>query len=78
MSGDLTLSRGDALANRTPARQKTTALRRDRHQADFTILVAVVALFAGGVAGGPEADRRYLVGRLAGTYRVQAQHGQDR
>jgi len=49
MSGDLTLSRGDALANRTPARQKTTALRRDRHQADFTILVAVVALTAIGI-----------------------------
>ncbi len=49
MSGDLTLSRGDALANRTPARQKTTALRRDRHQADFTILVAVIALTAIGI-----------------------------
>jgi cell division protein FtsW len=49
MSGDLTLGRGDALANRTPARQKTTALRRDRHQADFTILVAVVALTAIGI-----------------------------
>jgi cell division protein FtsW len=49
MSGDLTLSRGDALANRTPARQKTTALKRDRHQADFTILVAVVALTAIGI-----------------------------
>jgi cell division protein FtsW len=49
MSGDLTLSRGDALANRTPARQKTTALKRERHQADFTILVAVVALTAIGI-----------------------------
>ena len=49
MSSDLTLSRGDALTNRTPARQKTAALKRERHQADFTILVAVVALTAIGI-----------------------------
>jgi cell division protein FtsW len=49
MSADLTLSRGDALANRTPARQKTATLKRERHQADFTILVAVVALTAIGI-----------------------------
>ena len=49
MSGDLTLGRGDALANRTPARQKTVALKRERHQADFTILVVVVALTAIGI-----------------------------
>jgi cell division protein FtsW len=49
MSADLTLSRGDALANRTPARQKTATLKRERHQADFTILVAVIALTAIGI-----------------------------
>ena len=34
---------------RTPARQKATALKRERHQADYAILVIVVALTAVGI-----------------------------
>ncbi len=34
---------------RTPARQKATALVRERHQADYAILVIVVALTAIGI-----------------------------
>ena len=37
------------LHSRTPARQKATALVRERHQADYAILVIVVALTAIGV-----------------------------
>ncbi|HXI81867.1 MAG TPA: putative peptidoglycan glycosyltransferase FtsW [Verrucomicrobiae bacterium] len=42
---------GDAAAasRRTPARQKATALNRDRHAADYGILVIVVALTAIGI-----------------------------
>jgi cell division protein FtsW len=39
----------DSAARRTPARQKATALRRERHQADWSILVIVVALTAIGI-----------------------------
>ncbi|MEA2519770.1 MAG: cell division protein FtsW, partial [Chloroflexota bacterium] len=39
----------DAARGRTPARQKATALNRDRHQADYGILVIVVALTAVGI-----------------------------
>src|SRR4051794_40674658 len=39
----------DAARGRTPARQKATALVRERHQADYAILVIVVALTAVGV-----------------------------
>src|SRR3954463_8441841 len=39
----------DAARGRTPARQKATALTRERHQADWAILVIVVALTAIGV-----------------------------
>ena len=46
-AGD-TSAREAALA-RTPARQKATALNRERHQADYAILVIVVALTAIGV-----------------------------
>jgi cell division protein FtsW len=49
MSSDLTLGRADALTNRTPAKQRTATLKRERHQADFTILVVVVALTAIGI-----------------------------
>jgi cell division protein FtsW len=49
MGSDLTLGRTQALGNRTPARQRTTALKRERHQADYTILVAVIALTAIGI-----------------------------
>ncbi len=42
---------GDASAasRRTPARQQSTALNRERHQADWAILVIVVALTAIGI-----------------------------
>src|SRR3954462_5918492 len=39
----------DAARGRTPARQKATALTRERHQADWAILVIVIALTAIGV-----------------------------
>jgi len=39
----------DAARGRTPAHQKATALNRDRHQADYGILVIVVALTAVGI-----------------------------
>ena len=39
----------DAASRRTPARQKATALKRERHQADWAILVIVVALTAIGI-----------------------------
>jgi cell division protein FtsW len=38
-----------AASARTPARQRATALRRERHQADYAILVIVVALTAAGL-----------------------------
>jgi cell division protein FtsW len=40
---------GAGTAARTPARQKATALRRERHGADYAILVIVVALTAIGI-----------------------------
>jgi len=40
---------GVAGATRTPARQRATALNRERHQADYAILVIVVALTAAGI-----------------------------
>jgi cell division protein FtsW len=40
---------GDAASRRTPARQQSTALNRERHQADWSILVIVVALTAIGI-----------------------------
>jgi cell division protein FtsW len=39
----------DAARGRTPARQKASALNRERHQADYGILVIVVALTAIGI-----------------------------
>jgi cell division protein FtsW len=41
--------RPSAVSPRQPARQKATALNRERHQADYAILVAVVALTAIGI-----------------------------
>jgi cell division protein FtsW len=41
--------RGEAARGRTPARQKASALNRERHQADYAILVIVVALTAVGI-----------------------------
>ncbi len=42
-------SERDAATGRTPARQKSNALVRERHQADYAILVIVVALTAVGI-----------------------------
>ncbi len=47
--GQLDRARRDSVTSRTPARQKATALVRERHQADYAILVIVVALTAIGV-----------------------------
>jgi cell division protein FtsW len=49
MSTTLPVPRADVRSVRAPAKQKTTALRRDRHQADYSILVAVIALIAVGI-----------------------------
>jgi cell division protein FtsW len=49
MSTTLPVPRADIRSVRAPAKQKTTALRRDRHQADYSILVAVIALVAVGI-----------------------------
>ncbi len=50
IDGDDRVDRPDAGATpRTPARQKATALVRERHQADYAILVIVVALTAIGI-----------------------------
>ncbi len=43
------VERTDTAKARTPARQKATALNRERHQADYAILVVVVALTAVGI-----------------------------
>ncbi len=49
MSATLPVPRAGVRINRPPAKQKTTALRRDRHQADYTILVTVISLLAIGI-----------------------------
>ena len=41
--------RPPATANRTPVKSRPGALRRERHQADYVILVVVVALTAIGI-----------------------------
>jgi cell division protein FtsW len=48
-SGGRSAERSGPAATRTPARQKATALNRERHQADYGILVIVVALTAVGI-----------------------------
>jgi cell division protein FtsW len=48
-AGPLDKLERDAAHGRTPARQKATALVRERHQADYAILVIVVALTAIGI-----------------------------
>jgi cell division protein FtsW len=48
-SGRSERERGEAARGRTPARQKASALNRERHQADYAILVIVVALTAVGI-----------------------------
>jgi cell division protein FtsW len=49
MSTTLPVPRADVRTVRAPAKQKTTTLQRERHQADYSILVAVVALIAIGI-----------------------------
>ena len=49
MSATLPVPRADVRIARPPAKQKTAALKRERHQADYTILVTVVALVAIGI-----------------------------
>jgi cell division protein FtsW len=49
MSATLPVPRADVRIARQPAKQKTAALKRERHQADYTILVTVIALVAIGI-----------------------------
>jgi cell division protein FtsW len=49
MSATLPVPRADVRPARPPAKQRTGALQRERHQADYTILVVVVALIAIGI-----------------------------
>jgi cell division protein FtsW len=49
MSATIPVPRADVRAARPPAKQKTAALKRELHQADYTILVAVIALVAIGI-----------------------------
>ena len=49
MSATLPVPRADVRIARPPAKQKTAALQRERHQADYTILVTVIALVAIGI-----------------------------
>jgi cell division protein FtsW len=51
MSATLPVPRADvrAASARPPAKQRTDALKRERHQADYTILVVVIALIAIGI-----------------------------
>src|SRR4029078_12439841 len=48
-SGKGNLADDRAAANRTPVKARTGAVRRERHQADYVILVVVVALTAVGI-----------------------------
>ena len=49
MSATLPVPRVGVRLARQPAKQKTTALKRERHQADYTILVTVITLVAIGI-----------------------------
>ena len=49
MSATLPIPRADVRSARPPAKQRTGALKRERHQADYTILVTVIALVAIGI-----------------------------
>jgi cell division protein FtsW len=49
MSVTLPVPRADVRSARPPAKQRTGALKRERHQADYTILVTVIALVAIGI-----------------------------
>jgi cell division protein FtsW len=49
MSTTLPVPRADVRSVRPPAKQRTGTLKRERHQADYTILVVVIALIAIGI-----------------------------
>ena len=49
MSATLPVPRADVRSARPPAKQRTEVLKRERHQADYTILVTVIALVAIGI-----------------------------
>jgi cell division protein FtsW len=49
MSTTLPIPRADVRSVRPPAKQRTGALKRERHQADYAILVTVIALVAIGI-----------------------------
>ncbi len=49
MSATLPVQRADVRSARPPAKQRTGTLKRERHQADYTILVTVIALVAIGI-----------------------------
>jgi cell division protein FtsW len=49
MSATLPVPRADVRSARPPAKQRTGALKRERHQADYAILVTVIALVAIGI-----------------------------
>ena len=48
-AGERARGERNAPTARMPARQRATALNRERHQADYAILVIVVALTAVGI-----------------------------
>ena len=58
MSATLPVPRADVRSVRPPAKQRAGTLQRDRHQADYTILVVVVAI-------GYPIQRHYLQNRYA-------------
>ncbi len=49
MSATLPVPRADVRSVRPPAKQRAGTLKRERHQADYTILVVVIALIAIGI-----------------------------
>lgn len=49
MSATLPVPRADVRTVRPPAKQRAGSVKRERHQADYTILVVVVALIAIGI-----------------------------
>ncbi len=62
MSATLPVPRADVRSVRPPAKQRAATLQRERHQADYTILVVVVALIAVGIlmVYSSSAMRAYL------------------
>jgi cell division protein FtsW len=62
MSATLPIPRADVRSARPPAKQRAGAVQRERHQADYTILVVVVALIAIGIlmVYSSSAMRAYL------------------